>query len=78
MGVFNTIKFVQMIPNRSKSLLQSIRNQHLKLSMIWFTHRSCVEIFWDALGDLVPFLQIKKCEKHPWRNDTSIKQRKAN
>ena len=21
----------------------------------------------DALSDLVPFVQFKKCEKHPWR-----------
>ena len=22
----------------------------------------------DALSDLVPFVQFKKCEKHPWRS----------
>ena len=22
----------------------------------------------DALRDLVPFIQFKKCEKHPWRS----------
>ena len=25
---------------------------------------------WDALRDLVPFVQFKKREKHPWRNVT--------
>ena len=24
----------------------------------------------DSLRDLVPFLQFKKCEKHPWRSVT--------
>ena len=24
----------------------------------------------DALRDLVPFVQFKKREKHPWRSDT--------
>ena len=27
----------------------------------------------DALHDLVPFVQFKKHEKHPWRNDTFSK-----
>ena len=26
----------------------------------------------DALRDLVPFVQFKKCEKHPWRSVTFI------
>ena len=25
---------------------------------------------WDALRDLVPFVQFKKREKHPWRSIT--------
>ena len=29
-----------------------------------------VKIIRDALGDLVPFVQFKKCEKHPWRSVT--------
>ena len=28
---------------------------------------------WDALRDLVPFAQIKKREKHPWRSVTFSK-----
>ena len=24
---------------------------------------------WDALRDLLPFVQFKKCEKHPWRSN---------
>ena len=28
------------------------------------------EIICDGLRDLVPFVQFKKREKHPWRNDT--------
>ena len=27
----------------------------------------------DALGDLIPFVQFKKREKHPWRNVTFSK-----
>ena len=27
----------------------------------------------DALRDLVPFVQFKKCEKHPWRSVTFSK-----
>ena len=27
----------------------------------------------DVLRDLVPFVQFKKREKHPWRNDTFSK-----
>ena len=27
----------------------------------------------DALGDLVPLVQFKKREKHPWRSDTFTK-----
>ena len=30
-------------------------------------------IIWDALRDLVPFVQFKKHEKHPWRCVTFIK-----
>ena len=26
-----------------------------------------------VLHDLVPFVQLKKCEKHPWRNATFSK-----
>ena len=28
---------------------------------------------WDALRDLVPFVQIKKRKKHPWRSVTLSK-----
>ena len=28
---------------------------------------------WDALRDLVPFVQIKKRKKHPWRSVTFSK-----
>ena len=28
------------------------------------------ENIYDALRDLVPFVQFKKREKHPWRSDT--------
>ena len=28
---------------------------------------------WDALRDLVPFVQFKKREKHPWRSVTFSK-----
>ena len=28
----------------------------------------------DALRDLVPFRQSKKCEKHPWSSDTFSKR----
>ena len=27
----------------------------------------------DALHGVVPFLQLKKCEKHPWRSITVSK-----
>ena len=27
----------------------------------------------DVLGNLVPFVQFKKCEKHPWRSATFSK-----
>ena len=27
----------------------------------------------DALRNLVPFVQFKKCEKHPWRSATFSK-----
>ena len=27
----------------------------------------------EALRDLLPFVQFKKCEKHPWRRDTLSK-----
>ena len=27
----------------------------------------------DVLRDLVPFVQFKKCEKHPWRSVTFSK-----
>ena len=30
-------------------------------------------IICDALHDLVPFLQFKKREKHPWRSATLLK-----
>ena len=30
-------------------------------------------IFCDALRDLVPFVQFKKREKHPWRSATFSK-----
>ena len=30
--------------------------------------RVCVQSICDALRDLVPFVQFKKREKHPWRS----------
>ena len=30
-------------------------------------------IICDALHDLVPFVQFKKCEKHPWRSCRLLK-----
>ena len=27
-----------------------------------------VNLIYGALHDLIPFVQFKKCEKHPWQN----------
>ena len=40
-------------------------NDKLKLSLDTF-----VKIKWDILRYLVPFVQFKKHEKHPWRSAT--------
>ena len=40
---------------------------------IWSNHISLSEIQCDALRDLVPFIQFKKREKHPWRSVPFIK-----
>ena len=31
------------------------------------------EVIHDALRDLIPFVQFKKREKHPWKSDTFSK-----
>ena len=40
----------------------------LKLAKSWN-----IWIIWDALRDLVPFIQFKIREKHPWSSDTFSK-----
>ena len=45
------------------------------LSKFFFAHL-CITFklfICGTLSDLVPFIQIKKCEKHPWRSVTFIK-----
>ena len=39
------------------------------------TTKTAATIFYisDVLRDLVPFVQFKKCEKHPWRSVTLVK-----
>ena len=48
----------------------------LQLGFIWKTVTLLMfhlhDIF-GALHDLVPFVQIKKCEKHPWRSVNFVK-----
>ena len=71
----------------SFSILQQRLSPPLKLSgnlrfFYGFTRdRRCFTIFesielvliCDALSDLVPFLQFKKREKHPWKSVTLLK-----
>ena len=51
-----------------------------KLDTAIFMIENCDNIFlvlflitYDAWRNLVPFVQFKKREKHPWRNDTFSK-----
>ena len=50
---------------------------HFIVSLIYFTVIRCISVWQklqsficDALRDLVPFVQFKKCKKHPWRSVT--------
>ena len=45
----------------------------LILSLYYFLLYTFPAYISDALHDLVPFVQFKKHEKHPWRNDTFSK-----
>ena len=36
------------------------------------TSKSTLIVEYDTLRDLVPFVQFKKREKHPWRSVTTI------
>ena len=38
-----------------------------------FSYGDIFMLICDALGDLVPFAQFKKCEKHPWWSVTFSK-----
>ena len=40
--------------------------ERMVINKIW-------NIIWDALRDLVPLVQFKKREKHPWRSVTFSK-----
>ena len=41
--------------------------QRWPVSIIFYKRSDCI---CDVLRDLVPFAQFKKCEKHPWRNES--------
>ena len=41
------------------------RNQPILMIIL---HSHCISIICGALRDLVPFVQFKKREKHPWRS----------
>ena len=42
------------------------------IDFTWILKKSqencCLSYVWDALRDLVPFVQFKQREKHPWRS----------
>ena len=40
------------------------------MSEIFLTVLQITNFICDFLRDLVPFVQFKKCEKHPWRSVT--------
>ena len=52
------------IKQTAKPEMNSVNNQ---VRMIHFSEK------YDALHDLVPFVQFKKREKHPWRSVNSSK-----
>ena len=44
-------------------------SEPLRAGTLLFTTKS-PSICWDVFRDLVPFVQFKKREKHPWRSVT--------
>ena len=66
-GKFRVNIYSMVDPNSllAKLLLILIINSRLD------AYSNVTFIRWDALCNLVPFVQFKKREKHPWRIDTS-------
>ena len=72
------LKFIRPEPNRISSTqnieaFKLLTRMTLGLSHLAdhkFRHifQDCLNPICDALHDLVPFVSIKKCEKHPWRS----------
>ena len=68
-----------MLPVYQGSIFMSsfhdMKSQSIKKYVIHIFDRcqSMIKIHCDALRNLVPFVQFKKCEKHPWRSITFSK-----
>ena len=53
------------------SFIKTLKSSSVPLPLLnIMQRRNILKIIWDALLDLIPFIQFRKRERHPWRSVT--------